>query len=121
MVKAVWLLKRRSDVSSDDFHRHWRDRHGPLFCNNAAAQQYVTQYEQDHAVPENHALSGDDYEEYDGISIMWFRSVEDMQAMFADPAFAPVLDDGGEFIDLTATKQIVTFVEEPYAVGSAKG
>jgi uncharacterized protein (TIGR02118 family) len=118
MVKAFWLLKRRSDVSSDDFHRHWRERHGPLFCNNAAAQQYVTRYEQNHAVPENHALSGDDYEEYDGISIMWFRSVEDMQAMFADPAFVPVLDDGGEFIDRTATKQIVTFAEEPYAVGS---
>ena len=118
MVKAFWFLKRRSEMNSDDFHRHWREQHGPLFCNNAAAQRYVTRYEQNHAVPENHALSGDDYEEYDGISIMWFRSVEDFQAMFADPAFAPVLEDGDQFVDGTAMKQIFTFVEEPFAVGS---
>ena len=57
--------------------------------------------------------------DYDGVSIMWFRSVEDMQAMFADPAFAPVLEDGEQFLDLTATKQIVTFTEEAFAPASA--
>jgi uncharacterized protein (TIGR02118 family) len=119
VVKAFWFLKRRPEMSLDDFHRYWREQHGPLFCNAAPAQRYVTRYEQNHAAPENHALSGDDYEEYDGVSIMWFRSVEDMQAMFADPALAPVLEDGDQFLDVTATKQIVTFAEEPFALGSA--
>jgi hypothetical protein len=62
-------------------------------------------------------MSGDDYEEYDGVSIMWFRSVSDMQAMFADPAFAPVLEDGERFLDPTATMQVVTFAEEVFALG----
>ena len=97
-----------------------REQHGPLFCSVAPAQQYVTRYEQNHAAPENHSISGDDWEEYDGVSIMWFRSVEDMQAMFADPAFAPVLEDGAQFLDPTATMQIVTFDEEPFALGAGQ-
>ena len=48
---------------------------------------------------------------------MWFRTVEDMQSMFADPAFAPVLEDGEQFLDGTATKQIVTFTEESFRLG----
>jgi hypothetical protein len=63
-------------------------------------------------------MSGDKYEEYDGVSIMWFRSVEDMQAMFADPDFAPVLEDGERFVDVAATMQIVTSAEEPFALGT---
>ena len=50
---------------------------------------------------------------------MWSRSVDDMQAMFADPAFAPVLDDGDKFLDNTATMQIVTFAEESFALDAA--
>ena len=120
MVKAFWFLKRRPEMSPDDFHRYWREQHGPLFCNAAPARRYVTRYEQNHATPGNHALSGDDYDEYDGVSIMWFRSVEDLQAMFADPAFAHVLDDGDQFLDRTATKQIVTITEEPFALGAGQ-
>jgi hypothetical protein len=39
-----------------------------------------------------------------------------MQAMIADPAFAPVLEDGERFLDQAATQQIVTFDEEPFAI-----
>jgi uncharacterized protein (TIGR02118 family) len=120
MVKAFWFLKRRPEMSRDEFHRYWREQHGPLFCSVEPAQRYVTRYEQNHAAPENHALSGDDYDEYDGVSIMWFRSVEDMQAMFADPAFAPVLEDGAQFLDGTATMQIVTFAEELFALSAGQ-
>jgi len=120
MVKAFWFLKRRPEISPEEFHRYWRDHHGPLFCSTAPTQRYVTRYEQNHAAPENQALSGDDYVEYDGVSIMWFRSVEDMQAMFADPAFAPVLEDGDRFLDKGATMQIVTFAEEPFALDTAE-
>ena len=118
-VKAIWFLKRRPDMSPDDFHRYWREDHGPLFCNAGPAQRYVTRYEQNHATPENGAMSGDDFVEYDGVSIMWFRSVEDMQTMFADPGFTHVLDDGDNFLDRTATQQIVTFAEEPFALGDS--
>ena len=104
MVKAIWLLKRRSDMSPADFHAYWREKHGPLFCNTSAAQRYVVRYEQNHATPENAAISDD----FDGASVMWFRSIADMEAMYADPDFQNVvMADGANFVDRTATKRLL--------------
>ena len=116
MVKFFTFLKRRSDMTADEFHRYWREHHGPLFCRSAPAQRYAVRYEQNHATPESNDVTGGDY---DGVAVMWFRSVEDFQAMFADPAFAPVLEDGERFLDAAATKQMVTFTEESFSPGGA--
>jgi uncharacterized protein (TIGR02118 family) len=114
MVKAIWFLKRRSDMSPPDFHRYWRDKHGPLFCNSSAARRHVLRYEQNHATPENAAMSDDDF---DGASVMWFRSMQDFQAMFADPEFQNVvMADGENFLDPTATKQLMCFAEESFDI-----
>jgi uncharacterized protein (TIGR02118 family) len=114
MVKSIWFLKRRSDMSPVDFHRYWRDQHGPLFCNSSAARRCVLRYEQNHATPENAAMSDDDF---DGASVMWFRSIEDSQAMFADPEFQNVvIADGENFLDPTATRQLVCFAEESFDI-----
>lgn len=116
MVKAIWFLKRRSDISPADFHAYWRDKHGPLFCNSPAARRYVLRYEQNNATPENAAMSDDDF---DGASVMWFRSIEDFQAILADPEYqSVVMADGENFLDLTATKQLVCFAEEPFDIPS---
>jgi uncharacterized protein (TIGR02118 family) len=114
VVKFICFLKRRADMSSEDFHRYWREHHGPLFLSSRPAQRYALRYEQNHAIPESSAVTPDDY---DGMSIMWFRSVEDFQAMFADPEFAPVLEDGNEFLDAAATKQLLTYTEESFIPG----
>jgi len=114
MVKAMWFLKRRSDVSPADFHRYWREKHGPLFCNSPAAQRYVLRYEQNHATPENATMSDDDF---DGASVMWFRSTEDFEALHADPEYQNVvMADGANFLDPTATKQLVCFAEESFDI-----
>jgi uncharacterized protein (TIGR02118 family) len=114
MVKAIWLLKRRSGMKKADFHDYWRDKHGPLFCNSSAARRYVLRYEQNHATPENAEIDQDDF---DGASVMWFRSIEDFHAMFSDPEFqSVVMSDGDNFLDPTATKQLLSFAEEPFDV-----
>ena len=113
MVKAIWFLKRRSDMSPAEFHRYWRDTHGPLFCNSPAARRYVLRYEQNHATPENAAIDDD----FDGASVMWFRSMEDFEAIQADPEYqSVVMADGENFLDLAATKQLVCFDEEPFDI-----
>jgi hypothetical protein len=46
---------------------------------------------------------------------MWFRSVEDIEAMYADAEFQGVLiPDGEKFIDREATKRLLTLAEEPF-------
>jgi uncharacterized protein (TIGR02118 family) len=115
MVKTIWFLKRRSDMSTADFHRYWRETHGPLFCSSPAVRRYVLRYEQNHATPENAAMSD---EEFDGASVMWFRSVDDHEALFADPDFQNVLADGENFLDLTGTKQLVSFAEVTFEIAT---
>ena len=114
MIKAIWFLKRRSDLSPDDFHRYWRETHGPLFCSSPAGRRYVLRYEQNHATPENATMSDD---EFDGAAVMWFRSHDDFQALFADPDYQNVvMADGENFLDVTATKQLISFAEEPFDI-----
>jgi uncharacterized protein (TIGR02118 family) len=111
--ETIWFLKRRADMSPADFHAYWRDKHGPLFCNSSAASRHVLRYEQNHATPENAAINDD----FDGASVMWFRSMEDFEAMFADVEFQNVvMADGENFLDRTATKQLLCFAEEPFDI-----
>ena len=114
MVKFITFLKRRSDMSAEDFHRYWRETHGPLHCNSPAARRYVLRYEQNHATPENAAMSDD---EFDGAAVMWFRSIEDFEAMFADPEYQNVvMADGQNFLDGMAVKRLLCFAEEPFDI-----
>jgi uncharacterized protein (TIGR02118 family) len=116
MVKFICFLKRRSDVSPAEFHRYWRDKHGPLHCNSLAARRYCLRYEQNHATPENVGMSDDDL---DGASVMWFRSIEDFEAMFADPEYQNVvMVDGENFLDRAGTKRLLCFAEESFDIAA---
>jgi uncharacterized protein (TIGR02118 family) len=110
----VLLLETTPDLSPEEFHRYWREQHGPLFCNSAIARRYCLRYEQNHATPENADIGGD---EFDGVSVMWFRSVDEVNAMRADPEFRDVVvADGDKFLDGAATKLMISFAEEPLIV-----
>jgi uncharacterized protein (TIGR02118 family) len=114
MVKMFYFFKRRPEMSVAEFHRYWREQHGPLFCNSELARRYVLRYEQNHAAPENSEIGGNDF---DGVSIAWFRSVADVHAMRAHPDFRDVVvADGEKFIDPTATKMLMTLAEEPFTI-----
>ena len=62
MVKLFSFLKRHADTSPAEFHRHWREHHGPLFLSTAPARRYAIRYEQNHAIPETTDQNADDYD-----------------------------------------------------------
>jgi uncharacterized protein (TIGR02118 family) len=116
MIKMLFFLKRRADVSAAEFHRYWREEHGPLFVKSTVARRYCVRYEQNHASPENSEFGG---LEFDGISVMWFRSIDDLDAMRADAEYREVVvRDGETFIDMTAAKVMLTLHEEPFAISA---
>jgi len=119
MVKMFFFLKRRPEISAAEFRRYWSEEHGPLFSQCAAARRYCVRYEQNHAAPDNIGLGG---LEFDGVSVMWFRSVEDFDAMRADPEYREVVvGDGEKFCEPTATKLMMTLNEEPFAIAKVNG
>src|SRR5436305_1867725 len=95
-------------MSRADFHRYWRERHGPLVVE--VLGQHLAGYEQHHRL----AADYDHDEDWDGIAIQRFASKEAFQAFTADPAFAEkVVPDQEAFLDMA---RVVWFLAEPAEV-----
>ncbi len=111
MIVRMGLLRRRPDISRDQFRKHWRDVHGPL----ARQMPKLRGYHQNHIVDDrqlgvDHARGEWDI---DGISELWFDSAEEMEAAIASPAYAPVRDDSPAFL---AETRVVTIEQRTVKV-----
>ena len=112
MVKLIFFVKRRAELSPDEFRRYWREQHGPMFAATEIARRYVVRYEQNHRDLRDYDRGEPDY---DGVGIQWYRSLDDMRALFADPEYtATVRPDEQRFIDHAGTTWIVTEEEKVF-------
>ena len=96
MIKLIAFLRRKEGMDPVEFHRHWREVHGPLIRDSRVGS-YVVRYEQHHR-----PLS--DYDnpivsDYDGVTVQWFRSREDFYRSIQEPDYADVDADMKSFID----------------------
>ena len=93
MIKLVYVIRKRADISEKDFHEYWLNKHGPLvrsFAKSMRAKKYV----QSHTVSEDagkaiRATRPKMKETYDGITEVWWDSLEDFNGGGADPRTAP--------------------------------
>ncbi len=106
MVKLVFCLHRRSDVGEAEFHRYWREVHGPLAASFAPVLGF-TRYVQVHTttVPLSDAIASDRGapEHFDGVAELWYDSVDNLLAAALTPegaaAAATLRADEARFID----------------------
>lgn len=103
MVKAVAVLKKRPDLTFEQFVEHWRIVHAGL----ALAIPGVVKYVQSPAIQIPGSRSGP---KADGIAEIWFASIESYRAGFATPEAAALLADEVNFLDLDRT--VRSFVQE---------
>ena len=52
MIKVSVLLKRKPAMSAAEFHRYWKEVHGPLVLGLPEVMRYVRRYVQCHSVAE---------------------------------------------------------------------
>jgi uncharacterized protein (TIGR02118 family) len=106
VIKLLFCLRRRADVSPEAFHRYWRDTHGPLVARHAATLR-IRRYLQSHTIdsPTARALavSRGGGEPFDGVAELWWDSEADLAEASATPAGqaagAELLEDEARFID----------------------
>ena len=107
MIRLVYLLRRKPELSLDEFHRVWRDEHGPLVAFHQIGLGIV-RYTQSHRVddPANEAMTaarGGMEPPYDGVAELWWESEEALAAASATDrgqrAGAELLADEARFID----------------------
>lgn len=107
MIKLVFALRRRPELSREEFQRYWREQHGPLVKSRAEVlriRRYVQVHSMDASVNEQLGGSRDGPPEYDGVAELWWDSMEDYLAPGATEtgrrAAAELLEDERKFIDL---------------------
>ena len=115
MIKLVYCVTRREDVSPEEFYRYWLEEHGPKVRSVAKALNAV-KYIQSHTVlPErNQALRESRGLEppYDGITEVWYPSPgeprEEVSAEERQAAAKLLFDDESRFIDFSRSRVFMT-------------
>lgn len=108
MIKLSFGVRRRDEIEPDEFHRYWRDEHGPLVRSFQTALG-IRRYVQLHRIetPFNDALraSRDALEPFDGVAELWWDDLDALAAGASSPdgiaAGQALLEDERRFIDLT--------------------
>src|SRR5581483_9951003 len=108
MIKLVFSLRRRSDLTREEFQAYWRDEHAPLVAAHADVLR-IRRYVQTHArasevAAAQSAARGSEPDAYDGEAELWWDSLDDIVAAVSTPdgqqAAVELLEDERRFIDL---------------------
>ena len=116
MIKLVYIVAKRADISEKDFHEYWLKTHGPLvrgFAKSMRAKKYV----QSHTIFEDagqqiRTTRPKMKETYDGITEVWWDTLEDFSGggSVQDSAEAAraLLEDESKFIDFEHSSIFLT-------------
>src|SRR3546814_10682852 len=116
-IKILATIPRRKDISEQQFHDHWRHPHGTLSKKIACLRGYV----QSHRIVS--PLLPDTQLAYDGITALWYDSLDDALNMGKDTAHRkynipdePLLVDRSE----EHTSELQSLMRSPTAVFCVK-
>ncbi len=108
MIKLVYCLTRRTDVSAEVFHAYWLKEHAPKVAERQKALRAV-KYVQSHTVePELNALlqqSRGLEPPYDGITEVWWAALATPEGL---KAMQELAEDESTFIDFAHSRVFMT-------------
>ena len=107
MIKLTFAVRRRADIEAEEFHRYWRDEHGPLvrsFQPILGMRRYVQNHRLETPLNDVLRASRNALEPFDGTAELWWDDVEALTAASSTPeglaAGQALLTDEARFIDL---------------------
>ncbi|MDH4364098.1 MAG: EthD family reductase, partial [Acidimicrobiia bacterium] len=92
-IKSIGLVRLRRDVPPAEAHRYWAEVHGPLAVPIPQLRRYV----QSHV--RAGAYGAGKRPAYDGLTVTWFDSVDEMRASATTAAYAAVIEDVPRTLD----------------------
>lgn len=117
MIKFVYCVRRRPDVTLEAFKKYWLENHGPLVRSHAAAlraRKYVQSHTLDTELNTYAQMPRGTKPAYDGITELWWDQAEDLIAALGSPegqaANKILAEDEARFCDLPNCS--VFFTEE---------
>jgi uncharacterized protein (TIGR02118 family) len=101
MIKIVYCITKRPDLSDEEFFHYWKNIHGSIGATIPRLRRLI----QSHRIN----IPGDKYSPaYDGVAELWFDSVEDLLAARQSPEWQASTADEANFIDHTKVAYFVT-------------
>ena len=100
MIHILYFITRKPTIPDDEFHRYWREVHGPI----AKKIQQNKRYAQSHRIPFDAMNSS-----YDGVAEVWVENETALRALRQSPAYLQgALADEPNFIDMNRVEWMVT-------------
>jgi hypothetical protein len=114
-VKFMSFMRRRPDVTHEQFLRQWHDVPAPLVASTQGFWKHVRRYVQNHCIEGSTRgyadKGGGPGGEITAIAELWFDSVDDYKAAAADPAIALIQEYENRFSDQPSFRLVVEEVE----------
>ena len=110
MMKLIYCITRRPELSVEEFQRYWREVHGPIAARIPGLRRYL----QCHVLPE--LYGGERTPAYDGAAELWYDDLAAWEAARRSPEVRAAVEDERNFID--HSKTVLFFTEEHVIVGS---
>jgi len=117
MIKFIYCVRRRPDLSPEDFRNYWLHNLGPLVRSHAKtlkAKRYVQSHTLDTPLNNAAQVPRGTKQPYDGITEIWWESAEDLIQALSTPEGQEsnriLAEDEARFCDLPNCS--VFFTEE---------
>lgn len=116
MVHFYYFISRKPEVSETEFHRYWREVHGPIAARIPQFRRYI----QSHRIP----FAGSNLP-FDGAAEIWLDDIEAVVDLRREPIFRDgALRDEPNFIDIDRVEWVVSddhvMLDGPQGAGMAK-
>jgi len=119
MIKLVYCIRKRDDISEEEFHRYWLEEHGPLVksvADDIGACRYVQSHTGLADINDMLRATRDFRDPFEGITEVWWESEEAFRAGLASEAgrsaAARLAEDEARFIDISRSHLFVTEEQE---------
>ncbi|WP_293678625.1 EthD domain-containing protein [uncultured Phenylobacterium sp.] len=115
MIKLVYVIVRREGMSAQAFRDYWLKQHGPLVAAQAKAlklRKYVQSHPVDDEASEGMRAVRGMRGPADGVTEVWWDSLEDFQSAYATPEGVEsgriLAEDEAKFIDFEKSAVFLT-------------
>ncbi len=115
MIKLVFVIRRREELSLEEFHRYWLEEHGPLarkLLEPLGARRYVQTHTLDTDLNVRLAATRGTAEAYDGLAEVWWDSLDALRAAASSEAGQSanetLTEDEARFIDFERSSFFMT-------------
>lgn len=106
MIKVVYCISKKAELTDEEFFRYWKHVHGPIGACIPRLRKLV----QSHRV----IVPGDERRpDYDGTAELWFDDIEALLAARQSPEWKASTEDEANFIDHS---KVAYFVSEEHII-----